>query len=277
MKKIYLPLLLTFSLTAQAECEQAQAYFKQATDSTSPEQALNYFQQSLQLCENYAAYYEQGKLLFKLNRLDEALNSFKQAHRLTLANSKPEANALARIALVQFKQGALQQAGIYIDKAYDIAQQQSPDWILRLRKNIDLYSADHIASADEINQTLATGKSFGVKPKIKFNSITFKLNSTEFTRQGLQQVQELAKVLSDKLSASQPALLIGHTDKTGTEAYNLTLSERRAEAVKQTLLTAHPELKGLLKTQGKGESELRYLGDTEQDHQLNRRVEVQLL
>ncbi|MEE9398564.1 MAG: OmpA family protein [Methylococcales bacterium] len=277
MKKNYLLILsLLFSHPLYADCQQGEIIFNQATANKNLQQALDEFQQSATLCPNYTVYYEQGRTLFKLERSDEALQSFKQALHYSEANSGNEANALARIALVYFKKDAMQQASLYVEKAYIISKQNSPHWILRLRKDIDIQNASHIASAKEIKQALLDGKNFGVRTKIKFNSITFKFNSTEFTPQGQQQVAELGKALVDHLTDRQQALIIGHTDKIGDETYNQTLSEQRAEKVKKALVGINPAYSRRIKTQGKGESELRYFGDSEQDHQLNRRVEMQL-
>jgi len=278
MQKIYYLILpLLFSTTLYAECEQAGSLFNQAIKNANTEQALNLFQQSAKLCQNYAVYYEQGKTLFKLNRREQALRSFKQALNYTEANSKNEANTLARIALVHLKIKKLHPATVYIEQAYNINHQKSAKWMLRLRRDIDIDKSNHIASADEINLALLDGRAFGVSPKVQFNSITFKYNSTEFTANGQRQIEELAMALSAKLNSKQSALLIGHTDKTGDRVYNLTLSKQRAEAVKRALLARNAKFKGLLQTRGKGESDLKYPGDTEQDHRLNRRVEMQLL
>ncbi len=67
--------------------------------------------------------------------------------------------------------------------------------------------------------------------------------------------------------------VLGHTDSLGTEAYNLELSKRRANAVGDYLMT-----RGVpgdrLQMEGRGEGEPRATNDTEAGRQLNRRVEI---
>ncbi|WP_298459157.1 OmpA family protein [uncultured Cellulomonas sp.] len=81
---------------------------------------------------------------------------------------------------------------------------------------------------------------------------------------------------------SPRALVNGHTDTVGTEAHNLELSERRAEAVRDALVGSGAD-SGSLETHGLGESQpLRpdVAPDGSEDaaaRQLNRRVEIVLL
>ncbi len=288
MKKIYLfVLILLFSGSLYADCQQEKAYYEQAKayyeqaiankKNKKYQQALNDFQQSAQLCPRFGVYFEQGKTLAKLKRFDEALASYKKAGAFIEEGSEEKINLLANMAIVYLKKGSLQQASLYAEQSYDIKKQSSPERIIKLRRHIDLKNAGHVVSAQEIMQTLIARKSFGVAPKIKFNSITFKFDSTELTAQGQQQVIELNEVLVKSLQGSKQALLIGHTDKKGDAAYNMSLSRRRAEAVKRVLVEQNPALRNALQTQGKGEQELRYIGNDATDHQLNRRVELQLL
>jgi OOP family OmpA-OmpF porin len=70
---------------------------------------------------------------------------------------------------------------------------------------------------------------------------------------------------------------VGHTDKRGTEAYNQRLSTARAHTVRDELERQFPSLSGKLRSTGRGETELLYDGESEIDHQLNRRVKVTIL
>ena len=68
-------------------------------------------------------------------------------------------------------------------------------------------------------------------------------------------------------------IIVGHTDATGPDAYNMTLSERRAGAA-ATYLASQGVARGRLRSTGRGESEPVAPNDTETDRQKNRRVEV---
>ena len=67
--------------------------------------------------------------------------------------------------------------------------------------------------------------------------------------------------------------VIGHTDSRGTDAYNQSLSERRARAVMDYLVSRGVPAERL-RSEGRGEREPRDTNATEAGRQLNRRVEV---
>ena len=69
---------------------------------------------------------------------------------------------------------------------------------------------------------------------------------------------------------------VGHTDSIGTEAYNLALSKRRADAVKQYLVSKGIEANRIY-TEGKGESQPVADNRTAEGRQKNRRVEVEVI
>ena len=68
---------------------------------------------------------------------------------------------------------------------------------------------------------------------------------------------------------------IGHTDSSGSEAYNQQLSERRANSV-SSFLSARGVPYDRLRTEGMGELAPRATNETEAGRQLNRRVEIYL-
>jgi OmpA-OmpF porin, OOP family len=65
----------------------------------------------------------------------------------------------------------------------------------------------------------------------------------------------------------------GYTDDTGTQTYNLQLSQRRAEAVRDLLVQAGIS-PTIMSAKGFGKSDPRVLGDSEQARAANRRVEI---
>lgn len=67
--------------------------------------------------------------------------------------------------------------------------------------------------------------------------------------------------------------VVGHTDSVGSDAYNQSLSERRARAVMDYLVSRGVPTERL-RSEGRGEREPRDSNATEAGRQLNRRVEV---
>lgn len=67
--------------------------------------------------------------------------------------------------------------------------------------------------------------------------------------------------------------VVGHTDSIGSDAYNQTLSEQRAQSVGDYLAN-YGVPRQRLRTEGRGEREPRAENTTEAGRQLNRRVEV---
>ncbi len=67
----------------------------------------------------------------------------------------------------------------------------------------------------------------------------------------------------------------GHTDSLHDESYNMNLSNKRAIAIKNYLVSRGVHA-SKLQTLGFGESRLKTLGNTEEDHAQNRRVEMKV-
>lgn len=67
--------------------------------------------------------------------------------------------------------------------------------------------------------------------------------------------------------------VVGHTDSTGSESYNLALSERRARAVEEYLI-GEGVSPSRLRSEGRGEADPRAPNSTAAGRQLNRRVEI---
>ncbi len=75
---------------------------------------------------------------------------------------------------------------------------------------------------------------------------------------------------------AQPSMtitLVGHTSAVASDSYNLALSKRRVEQVRQALLNAGISSDRIAATY-RGEDELKHHGDSESVHQRNRRVEI---
>ena len=66
--------------------------------------------------------------------------------------------------------------------------------------------------------------------------IQFELNSSEISLAARPNIDALGTALQNGQLKSSSFLLAGHTDATGAPAYNQTLSERRAQAVRKLLI-----------------------------------------
>ncbi len=70
--------------------------------------------------------------------------------------------------------------------------------------------------------------------------------------------------------------LEGHTDNRGSREYNIGLGERRAQTVRRMLLIQGASTEQI-QTVSFGEERPAAFGESEDDHQLNRRVEINYL
>lgn len=101
-----------------------------------------------------------------------------------------------------------------------------------------------------------------------------------FDRSDIQpQFQPVLNQVAQTLQAYPQTLIdvYGHTDSTGTEAYNQALSERRAQSVAD-YLAARGVQPVRIATRGYGETRLLVNPErTEADRQANRRVEIRIV
>ena len=103
--------------------------------------------------------------------------------------------------------------------------------------------------------------------------LTFEYGTTELDPQSRNNVDTLARTLAT-FETEQNFVFEGHADSRGDADYNRDLSLRRAVAVKSLVESLEPGLSGRIMVVGKGEDELKSLGDRESDHRANRRLEV---
>ena len=66
--------------------------------------------------------------------------------------------------------------------------------------------------------------------------IPFELNSADISPKAKPSIEALGRALQNAQLKRSSFLLAGHTDSTGSAAYNQTLSERRAQSVRKVLI-----------------------------------------
>ena len=159
-----------------------------------------------------------------------------------------------------------------IDKAFDSVAnpnyEAKPDQALaapvpieRYTKALDDSTSTHTGSKD-ITVTLAS-------------DVTFASDSADLTSAADAQLQTVAGQLAQYPDGGT-LTIVGHTDDVQDDAYNQTLSEKRANAVKTRLEQLTKLDKWQTSVSGKGESEPKVNDTSDEARAVNRRVEITL-
>jgi len=101
------------------------------------------------------------------------------------------------------------------------------------------------------------------------STVNFEYNSDALTGQAKELLVKNAEWLKGNVGTT--IQIEGHCDSQGSNEYNMTLGERRANAVK-SFLTAQGIESGRMSTISYGEEKLLAMGDSEGDHAKNRRA-----
>src|ERR1700730_12020473 len=113
-----------------------------------------------------------------------------------------------------------------------------------------------------------------VRPPASFDvTLNFPFNSAEITADSREKLARVAKALTDPSTIKLGIIISGHTDAQGSTEYNQLLSERRAQAVRQFLISEHGIEPKRLAAKGYGKSQLLLPSDP--NNELNRRVQFQ--
>lgn len=105
------------------------------------------------------------------------------------------------------------------------------------------------------------------------NNILFSINSAVLSPAAYGTLTDLITILNKYPDTNIEVQ--GHTDDTGSDSYNQTLSEKRASTVADYLL-AHGILSSRVTTKGFGETAPKYPNDSEVNRAKNRHVEFMI-
>lgn len=101
----------------------------------------------------------------------------------------------------------------------------------------------------------------------------FEFDSAELTEDGQAEMENLFDQLSEFKGVTEISV-IGHTDSTGPEDYNLQLSEKRAATVAAMISERYPD--ATVNIEGRGESDPIATNETREGRQMNRRVDIEV-
>jgi outer membrane protein OmpA-like peptidoglycan-associated protein len=132
------------------------------------------------------------------------------------------------------------------------------------------------SAADQLMRELSDLKAKQTERGIvlTIGDVLFATGKADLSSDALRSVDKLADFLQKY--PNRNVLIEGHTDSVGSDEFNLTLSQKRADSVKETL-TSRGIGEGRIATKGYGKKYPVAGNDTAAGKQQNRRVEVIIL
>lgn len=142
-------------------------------------------------------------------------------------------------------------------------------------KGYAYYSVDvSLSGKRKENKTTAKLEPLEKETKIQLKRIFFEFNSADLNASSYEELDRVVKLL--KNNPDIKIEISAHTDDVGSEAYNLKLSERRAESVIQYITEKGIPADALI-AKGYGESQPAFLpADIDENREKNRRVEMKI-
>jgi OmpA-OmpF porin, OOP family len=127
-----------------------------------------------------------------------------------------------------------------------------------------------LRAADSVSARLANLGNFRLHDE---GTVLFDLNKSVLTDEAQTKLDELMSKVGDQDYVVE---IEGYTDTSGTPVYNQTLSEKRASAVMQYLVTKHEVPLRRVFNVGLGSLKPAVANDTRDGRQQNRRVEIRI-
>ena len=110
---------------------------------------------------------------------------------------------------------------------------------------------------------------------ILFNAVLFDFDKAVLKPEGKEAIKTYRDEARAKLSRADKVIITGHTDNKGTAAYNKKLSLRRAQSVRDYLVSLGVDAKKL-EVRGEGLSKPVADNSTDEGRAKNRRVEIEV-
>jgi len=135
-----------------------------------------------------------------------------------------------------------------------------------------------IKQLSDTPENLGSDRKMVFKPKEISMMINFKYNSLQLADQRSErQLLEAARALSSKALSNIRVEIEGHTDNVGTQAFNLRLSQKRADKIKEILCSKYNIPSYRIVSKGYGEIFPIASNETPKGQAMNRRVVIKRL
>ena len=219
-----------------------------------------------------------------LDLLDTENEYFEVRRTLTNAKSKLDLAYVRTLAGMGLLLNALNIDGVEQDTLEELNLDRAEDFSAKCPAQAPKMGSVGFNNYDTFNNLSNTPNA--IAKKKPFNSVSnpppsgklvnldvkFDVESTAVPPKAKQDIQEAADILCKHPDAK--GLVEGHTDSTGSESYNLALSEARAESVFNDLNARCQTIPGQLKTVAYGELKPVADNSTAEGRRKNRRVEL---
>ena len=139
--------------------------------------------------------------------------------------------------------------------------------------------AKHEAEAkaqEEVQKAKLEAEALERKIKVIIDSehINFEVNKDKLTIQSISTIEQIADILNKHPNINVE--ISGHTDNTGNADYNLLLSQKRVDSVKEKLIELQIDSHRLTAV-GYGANQPLVSNDTKENRHINRRVEFKVI
>jgi outer membrane protein OmpA-like peptidoglycan-associated protein len=193
-------------------------------------------------------------------------------------NSKKPLRALVELSNVDKSEKVVEIMSDPVDGSFFIPVYPGVNYAFHITKKGYLFYSENMNLKDTLRFS-PVHKTFELTPVSKGNSfvlnnIFFDFDSFTLKPASFTELNLLASLL--KNNPSMRILIKGHTDNTGTDEYNLLLSENRAKAV-YDYLTEHGIKQERLQYKGFGATQPVSSNETSEGRAENRRTEIEIL
>ena len=137
----------------------------------------------------------------------------------------------------------------------------------------EVYDLEKTVSYETVKKDIVL-EPLKLNASFRLNNLFFDFDSSSLTKESELELNRVVELMNT--NPTMKVEISAHTDDMGSDAYNLKLSQLRAESVVQ-YLTQHGISDSRLVAKGYGETTPSVLNDTDENRAKNRRVEFKIV
>lgn len=252
---VMVSLCWTTDATADTEgCKRAGELFALSAATKDKETEKGLLKEAVRLCPGHAfSWNNLGMVLEEDSLWDEAYEAYGRAAKEDPSLSSPYAG----LGDVAMKMGRFRDASTHYERFLTLLADEvgrgdpyglkgfQEEYRMKLeaaREKWEIHekSMNQVVKREELTRGFSrmTKKEFSkpVGPERLALAVLFAFGSDEINERGRRQLEEVARTMMDGDLTESRFVIEGHTDTLGDEEYNLELSRKRAERVREVLI-----------------------------------------